>query len=188
MAAAAGATPTHIEGTAVDEQSARGAQATKAWSDAATKGSVTELTYLLDAAPMYLLDTNVLSELRRPRPHGAVLNWIDAVPNEQRYVCAVTVGEIQAGIELTRRQDPSKAEELDAWLDDVVSSHQVLAIDAATSRRWARLMVGKSDTLLEDAMIAACALANELIVVTRNVRDFAVFGVRTLNPFLSPRT
>ena len=137
---------------------------------------------------MYLLDTNVLSELRRPRPHGAVLNWIESVPNEQLYVCALTVGEIQAGIELTRRQDPSKAEELDAWLDGVVTTHQVLAIDAATSRRWARMMVGKSDTLLEDALIAACALVNELIVVTRNVRDFDVFGVKTLNPFLSSRT
>ena len=73
-------------------------------------------------------------------------------------------------------------------LDGVVTTHQVLAIDAATSRRWARMMVGKSDTLLEDALIAACALVNELIVVTRNVRDFDVFGVKTLNPFLSSRT
>ena len=188
MAPAAGATPAHIEGTLIGEQPARGAEAAKAGGDAATEGSAIELTYLLGAALMYLLDTNILSELRRPRPHGAVLNWIDAIPNEQLYVCALTVGEIQAGIELTRRQDPSKAEELDAWLDDVVSSHQVLAIDAATSRRWARLMVGRSDTLLEDAMLAACALANELIVVTRNVRDFDVFGVRTLNPFLSSPT
>ena len=68
---------------------------------------------------MYLLDTNVVSELRRPRPHGAVLNWIADVPAEQLFVSAVTVGEIQAGIEITREQDVSKAEELEAWLNRV---------------------------------------------------------------------
>ena len=62
---------------------------------------------------MYLLDTNVVSELRRPRPHGAVLDWIASVPAEQLFVSAVTVGEIQAGIEITREQDEAKAEELE---------------------------------------------------------------------------
>ena len=66
---------------------------------------------------MYLLDTHVVSELRRPRPSRAVLDWIEDVPADQLYLSAVTIGEIQAGIELTREQDPSKAEELEAWLD-----------------------------------------------------------------------
>ncbi len=65
---------------------------------------------------MYLLDTNVVSELRRPRLHGAVLDWIAKAPAEQLFVSAVTVGEIQAGIEITREQDEAKAEELEAWL------------------------------------------------------------------------
>ena len=69
---------------------------------------------------MYLLDTNVVSELRRPRPHGAVLDWIAGVPAEQLFLSAVTVGEIQAGIEITREQDAAKAEELEAWLDKVL--------------------------------------------------------------------
>ena len=79
---------------------------------------------------MYLLDTNVVSELRRPRPHGAVLDWIADVPAEQLFVSAVTVGEIQAGIEITREQDEAKAEELEDWLDKVLASYGVLQMDA----------------------------------------------------------
>ena len=76
----------------------------------------------LSNRPMYLLDTNVVSELRRSRPHGAVLNWIVNVPRDHLFVSAFTIGEIQAGIEITREQDVAKAEELEAWLDKVLIS------------------------------------------------------------------
>ena len=132
---------------------------------------------------MYLLDTNVVSELRRPRPHGAVLNWISDIPAEQLFVSAVTVGEIQAGIEITREQDEPKAEELESWLDKVLVSFGVLAMDAPTFREWARLMHRRSDTISEDAMIAATATVHRLTVVTRNVSDFSQFGVELKNPF-----
>ena len=132
---------------------------------------------------MYLLDTNVVSELRRPKPHGAVLSWIAAVPADQVFLSAVTIGEIQAGIEITREQDPAKAEALEAWLDQVAASDNVLPMDAAAFREWARLMQGKPRTLLEDAMIAATATVRELTVVTRNTRDFARLGVASTNPF-----
>ena len=132
---------------------------------------------------MYLLDTNVVSELRRPRPHGAVLNWIADIPAEQLFVSAVTVGEIQAGIEITREQDEPKAEELESWLDKVLVSFGVLAMDAPTFREWARLMHRRSDTISEDAMIAATATVHRLTVITRNVSDFSQFGVELKNPF-----
>ena len=132
---------------------------------------------------MYLLDTNVVSELRRARPHGAVLDWIADVPAEQVFVSAVTVGEIQAGIEITREQDEVKAEELEAWLDKVLVSYGVLPMDAPAFREWARLVHRRSDTMSEDAMIAATAITHRLTVVTRNVSDFSLLGVELHNPW-----
>jgi predicted nucleic acid-binding protein len=132
---------------------------------------------------MYLLDTNVFSELRKPRPHGAVLAWFSGVEDLQIHLSAVTIGEIQVGIELTREQDEAKALEIEAWLEQVASSYNVLAMDAAVFRAWARLMHRKSDTVYEDAMIAATAKTHGLTVVTRNVADFKPFGVPLLNPF-----
>jgi toxin FitB len=133
--------------------------------------------------PVFLLDTNVVSELRRVRPHGAVLQWLGGVDDAALHVSAVTIGEIQAGIEITREQDPAKAMELDAWLAQVSATFNVLPMDAAAFREWARLMHRRSDTLLEDAMIAAVARVHGLTVVTRNVRDFLHFDVKTLDPF-----
>lgn len=135
---------------------------------------------------MYLLDTNVVSELRRPRPHGAVLAWLEGVPDDDLHLSAVTIGEIQAGIEVTREQDPDRAAEIEAWLERVAETYSILGMDAAIFRAWARLMHRRSDDLIEDAMIAATALVHDLVVVTRNVRDFKIFSVRLLNPF-TPR-
>ena len=132
---------------------------------------------------MYLLDTNIVSELRRVRPHGGVLAWLQGVADRDLYLCAVTLGEIQAGIEITRLRDPDKAAEIEAWLDQVAASYNILPVDGAEFRLWARLMLGRTDHLIEDAMIAAVARVHELIVVTRNLKDFEGFGVRVLNPF-----
>ena len=132
---------------------------------------------------MYLLDTNVVSELRKQRPHGAVVAWLESVDDAKLFLSAVTLGEIQAGIELTREQDPSKAAEIEAWLELVASAYNVLPMDALAFRDWARLMHRKSDTLYEDAMIAASARVNDLTVVTRNVADFKALGVEVFNPF-----
>lgn len=132
---------------------------------------------------MYLLDTNVVSELRKPRPHGAVLAWLTSVDDSSLHLATVTLGEIQAGIELTREQDASKADEIESWLDLVSATYNVLPMDGPAFRCWARFMHRKSDTLYEDAMIAAVAKVNGLTVVTRNLADFSTFGVGLLNPF-----
>jgi toxin FitB len=134
---------------------------------------------------MYLLDTNVVSELRKPKPHGAVLAWFERLDDQQLHLSAVTIGEIQAGIEITREQDAAKAAEIESWLSIVATSYNVLAMNAATFRAWARLMHRRSDTVYEDAMIAATAQVHGLTVVTRNVADFKSFGVALLNPFKS---
>ena len=132
---------------------------------------------------MYLLDTNVISELRRPRPHPAVMEWMGRVPSEQLYLSAVTIGEIQSGIEITRRQDAPKAEEIESWLGRVLLAYDVLPVDTSAFREWARLRQRQPETLTYDAMIAAVAIVNRLTVVTRNVRDFERLGVPVLDPF-----
>jgi toxin FitB len=136
---------------------------------------------------MYLLDTIVVTELRKPKPHGAVVQWIESVADAELHVSAVTIGEIQAGIEITREQDEPKASELQQWLGDVSATFNVLPMDAMAFREWARLMPRAPNTLYEDAMIAATARLHQLIVVTRNVADFKSFGVKVLNPFVTLR-
>jgi len=132
---------------------------------------------------LYLLDTNVVSELRRPQPNPSVLGWLADIPSNQLFLSAVTVGEIQAGIENVRERNPDKAYALEAWLDAVVDSYGVLPMDATAFREWARFKHRRSRALLEDAMIAATAVVHRLTVVTRNVRDFQRLGVPFLNPF-----
>jgi predicted nucleic acid-binding protein len=133
----------------------------------------------------YLLDTNVVSELRRPRPHGAVVAWLGDKHESQLLLSAFTVGELQRGIERTRHQDPGKAKAIEAWVDQIIATLRVLPMDAACFREWARLLDGKTDDLQEDAMIAATARIHQLIVATRNEKDFAQLDVQIVNPFKS---
>ncbi len=132
---------------------------------------------------MYLLDTNVVSELRKARPHGAVVAWLRDIDDRQLHLSAVTLGEIQAGIELTREQDGEKAAGIEAWADQVAATWNILPMDGAAFRLWGKLMHGRSDTLIEDAMIAATARLHGLTIATRNVKDFANFGAKLFNPF-----
>ena len=135
----------------------------------------------------YLLDTNVVSELRKPKPHGAVFGWLSGLQESQIYLSAVTIGELQTGVERTRRQDPQKASQIQSWIDLLELSYQVLPMDALCFREWARLMHGKPDDLLEDVMIAATARIHDLLLATRNERDFASLGLQIFNPFKTSR-
>ncbi len=131
----------------------------------------------------YLLDTNVVSELRKNKPHGAVVAWVQSLDREQILISAVTIGELQAGVELTRRQDAAKAMEIEHWIAQIETSIHSLPMDSRSFRQWAKLMDGKSAQLMEDAMIAAIALVHSLSIATRNERDFRAFNVDVCNPF-----
>jgi hypothetical protein len=131
----------------------------------------------------YLLDTNVISEVRKVRPHGGVIAWLETLRVEQIFLSAVTMGELQTGVELTRKQDLAKAQELESWLTSVEMSFAFVPMDSACFREWSRIMAGKPEGLREDAMIAATARVKGLTVATRDEKDFRHLGVEIVNPF-----
>lgn len=99
---------------------------------------------------MYLLETNVVSELRRTKPHGAVLAWLQTVPDSDLRLSAVTIGELQAGVEVTSDQDTVKAAEIEAWIEQITNTYNLLPMNARTFRRWAQLLHRRSDDLIEE--------------------------------------
>jgi toxin FitB len=132
---------------------------------------------------MWLLDTNVVSEMRKPRPHPGVVAWMSRQAQHSLFVAAATIGEIQQGVELARIRTPEKAVEIEAWLNELVSISRILAADEHVFRQWARLIDRRSKDLIIDALIAATAQVHGLTVATRNTRDFEALGVVTVNPF-----
>jgi toxin FitB len=109
--------------------------------------------------------------------------WLAGASADELFLSAVTLGELQAGVEMTRRQDPARAEAIEAWVDVLANTFDIIPVDGAVFRRWAQLMHRRSRDLIEDAMIAATALVHNLTVVTRNVRDFERLGLTVVNPF-----
>jgi predicted nucleic acid-binding protein len=136
---------------------------------------------------VFLLDTNVISELRKARPHGAVLAWYSRHAAQGLFLPSVAIFELQAGVELTRENDLAKAVEIERWVDRIVASADILPWDAVSARLTAQWMHTRPPELLEDAMIAAIAVTNRLSVATRNTRDFQQFGVNIVDPFLDVR-
>lgn len=132
----------------------------------------------------FLLDTNVISELRTARGDPGVREWADAQPLASLHLSVVTVIEIETGILRRARTDPSQAELLRGWLESRVLpgfADRILPIDLAVARQVAQLHV-PDPAPRHDALIAGTALAHDLTVVTRNTSDFQRTGVRTLNP------
>ena len=133
---------------------------------------------------MFLLDTDVLSALRRRERQPAVTRWLEAQQTLDLYLSVISVGEITRGIVQQERRNPAFARDLTVWLAQLLTwcGDQVLGIDLATARRWGRLS-GSLGHDSADLMIAATALEHGLTVVTRNVRHFEPTGVQVLNPF-----
>ncbi|MBK6975117.1 MAG: type II toxin-antitoxin system VapC family toxin [Sterolibacteriaceae bacterium] len=137
---------------------------------------------------MFLLDTNVVSELRRPdRADPGVLAWASATPLASFFLSSVTVLELELGVLLLERRDATQGAVLRTWIDDQVLPRfegRILAIDTAVARRCARLHV--PDPRAErDALIAATALVHGMTVVTGNALDFEATGVALFNPWKS---
>src|ERR1035441_1351554 len=124
-----------------------------------------------------------LPPFRKERERMGHPAWMDTLRPEQIFLSAVTIGELQAGAELTRKNDPAKAVEIESWLTVTEGTFPVIPMDSACFREWARLRAGKSSELIEDAMIAATARIHGLHVATRNERDFRELQVGAFNPF-----
>ncbi len=137
----------------------------------------------------YLLDTNILSELRKgDRADQGVRAWFAELADEEIFLSVLTVGEIRRGIEAIRRRDPDAAIALDSWLGRIVEAHRdrIIGIDRAIAEEWGRLTV--PDPLpVVDGLLAATAKVTGLTLVTRNVADVEGTGVEIFNPFVSTR-
>ena len=134
---------------------------------------------------MFLLDTDVLSALRRRDRNPEMVRWLETQRTADLYLSIVTVGGIERGIAQQQRRDPSFAQELARWLDRVLAWYgdRILLVDTATARRWGQLSARPSGHDGADLPIAATALERGLTVVTRNVRHFERTGVPVINPF-----
>jgi predicted nucleic acid-binding protein len=139
---------------------------------------------------MYLLDTDVISELRKRKRNPGVVRWIGAVAEADLHLSAVTIAEIERGIERQRKLDPAFANELADWLEFTLRAfgERILPVSVSIARRWGRLAAKIGNAEL-DLAVAATGLEHGLTVVTGNARHFERTGVPLLDPFhaRSPR-
>ena len=135
----------------------------------------------------YLLDTNVVSEVRRRRPDPGVMAWFDSVHADELYLSVMVVGEIRQGIERLAGRDPARADGFEKWLIDLqeLYGNRVVPVTAAIAEVWGRLNAG--DPLVADGLMAATALVHGWTFVTRNTADVIRTGVRLINPFEADR-
>jgi predicted nucleic acid-binding protein len=132
----------------------------------------------------YLLDTNIVSELRKRQPDPRVVAWYDSVPSSRLFLSVLTVGEIRLGIERLRRKDGAAADGLERWLRGLLSAYgeHIIGIDAETAQEWGRLSVPDPLPVI-DGLLAASARVRGWTLVTRNTADLARSGAAVLNPF-----
>jgi predicted nucleic acid-binding protein len=133
----------------------------------------------------FLLDTNVIAELRKgARANGQVRAWFETLDPEAIVLSVLTIGEIRRGIENVRRRDPAAAKALERWLRRLLAEHhdRILPVDLPVAEEWGRLNVPDPLPVI-DALLAATAKVHGLTLVTRNVKDVARTGVELMNPF-----
>jgi predicted nucleic acid-binding protein len=132
-----------------------------------------------------LLDTNIVSELRKGvRANPDVRDWFETIHDFEIHLSVLTVGEVRRGIENLRTKDPKQATALERWLHRLTREHaeRILPVDRRVVEQWGRLSAARSSSPV-DILMAATAIAHELVLVTRNVRDVSWTGVACLNPF-----
>lgn len=132
----------------------------------------------------FLIDTNVLSELRKAVPHPNVAAWASSVDPDSVYLSVLVAGEIRKGVEMLRRRDPQRAEILDTWLDALLATYadRTVGVDAGVADEWGRLDAAHGLPVI-DGLLAATVRVHGWILVTRNVRDVQRTGARCLDPF-----
>jgi predicted nucleic acid-binding protein len=135
-------------------------------------------------AVAFLLDTNVVSEARKPASDSNVRAWLASVPDAELYVSVLVIGEVRQGIERLRRRDPARVEVFEAWLSALRHDYgdRVVPVTAEVAEEWGRLNVPDPLPVI-DGLMAATAKVRGWTLVTRNVGDLARTGVRPLNPF-----
>ncbi|MGI9157160.1 MAG: type II toxin-antitoxin system VapC family toxin [Marmoricola sp.] len=133
---------------------------------------------------IYLLDTNVVSEVRKPRPNPGLVSWFEAVDDSALRLSVLVLGEIRNGVERLRARDATKASALDAWLIELHHSFadRIAPVTAETADRWGRLTAPRQLPVI-DSLLAATALTHGWTLVSRNERDLTATGVAVLNPF-----
>ena len=133
----------------------------------------------------YLLDTNVISEIRKGhRADPKLMAWANSIDPESTHISVLTLGEIRRGIELVRVKDPNQAAAIEGWLSktEIEFADRILSINAAEADKWGRMCAVRPLPLV-DALLGASAVIADLTLVTRNVDDFRDTGVSVLNPF-----
>lgn len=134
---------------------------------------------------MFLLDTNIVSELRKPKPNVGLLDWMQQTPSEGLFLSVITLGEIQKGIDLKKAKDPEfKADRLEEWLFQLsrLYKDRILPIDINIAQTWGEIMAINQRHAI-DGLIAATAIVHRLSIVTRNEKDFLDWPVDIVNPF-----
>jgi predicted nucleic acid-binding protein len=132
----------------------------------------------------YLLDTNIISELRKKQPNENVVSWFNQIHPSQLYLSSLTIGEVRAGALKKAKTDKRSGDLLLKWVNNLVRDYQeqILGIDLEVSEEWANLLAIDSTNAI-DSLLAAQAISMNLVLVTRNIKHFKMFDIKLLNPF-----